>query len=282
MSTPIDQVRWIHGAPDCAMAADPLIQTHQFDDNTFVFRVSKCFSFEGNFLYLLFGRERAILLDTGGRADDGSRRLPVRETVEAAVARWQQAHGRELGHLIVAHTHGHGDHAFGDAQFAGRPRTTIVKPTLAAVMEFFGLPHWPEGEAALELGERTLTVLPLPGHDSTHIAIYDAGAKLLLTGDTLYPGLLTVRDWTAYRRSAERLATFARDREVAFVLGAHIEMKKTPGELYPVGTTFQPDEHALPLHGAHIQEWHAACAAMGSSPRRDVHADFIIDIVAGA
>ena len=244
-----------------------------------MFRVSKCFSFEGNFLYLLFGRERAILLDTGGRADDGSSRLPVRETVDAAIARWQQAHSRELGHLIIAHTHGHGDHAFWDGQFAGRSRTTIVKPTLASVTGFFGLPNWPEGEATLELGGRTLTVLPFPGHDSTHIAVYDAGAKLLLTGDTLYPGLLTVRDWPAYHRSAARLAAFARRHEVACVLGAHVEMKKAPRELYPVGTTFQPDEHALPLSAAHIEEWHAACAAMGDAPRRDVHDDFIIEPV---
>jgi len=281
MSIPLDSVRWIHGAADCATATDPLIQTHEFDGDTFVFRVSKCFSFEGNFLYLLFGRERAILFDTGGRADSGEQGavLPVRDTIETVIARWQQARGTELASLIIAHTHGHGDHAFWDGQFAGRPRTTIVKPTLASVTGFFDLPNWPEGEATLELGGRTLTVLPFPGHDSTHIAVYDAGAKLLLTGDTLYPGLLTVRDWPAYRRSAARLADFASRHEVSCVLGAHIEMKKTPRELYPVGTTFQPNEHALPLSAAHIEEWHAACAAMGDAPRRDVHDDFIIEPV---
>jgi hypothetical protein len=29
-------------------------------------RVSKCFSYEGNFIYLLFGDNKAIMLDTGG------------------------------------------------------------------------------------------------------------------------------------------------------------------------------------------------------------------------
>ena len=53
MTTPLDAVRWIHGAPDCARSTDPLIQVHPFDDNSFILRLSKCYSFEGNFMYLL-------------------------------------------------------------------------------------------------------------------------------------------------------------------------------------------------------------------------------------
>lgn len=124
-----------------------------------------------------------------------------------------------------------------------------------------------------------MVVLPIPGHEDDHIAVYDTNTKMLLTGDTLYPGLLTVRDWNAYRSSAARLADFAKRHDVSMVLGTHIEMKKTPRELYIVGTTFQPDEHALPLTLAHIQEWHVACEAMTPFPRRDVHDDFIIDII---
>jgi hypothetical protein len=88
--------------------------------------------------------------------------------------------------------------------------------------------------------------------------------------------LLTVRDWAAYRRSAARLTDFAKQHDVSLVLGNHIEMKKTPRELYPVGTTYQPDEHPLRLSAAHIAELHAACEAMANSPRLDVHDDFII------
>ena len=121
-----------------------------------------------------------------------------------------------------------------------------------------------------------MTIFPLPGHEAAHIAVYDARDRMLLTGDTLYPGLLTVRDWPAFRRSAARLARFAEQHPVSLVLGDHIEMKKAAGELYPIGTRFQPDEHALPLTAAHIREFHAACEAMASSPHDDVHADFII------
>ena len=58
-------VRWIHGAPDCANCADPPLQVVAVDQDTYVLRISKCFSFEANFLYLLLGTERAVLFDTG-------------------------------------------------------------------------------------------------------------------------------------------------------------------------------------------------------------------------
>jgi hydroxyacylglutathione hydrolase len=281
MSIPLESVKWIHGAADCMTSTDPLIQEHQFDEDTFILRVSKCFTFEGNFLYLMLGRERAILFDTGGRPDSpGSTGiLPIRETVERIIEDWRQRHEMPPIDLIVAHTHSHSDHAFWDSQFIGRPNTIVVDPTLASVTSFFGLGKWPEGDSKLTLGDRTLTVLPLPGHNATHIAVYDDRTKILLTGDTLYPGLLTVRDWPSYRRSAARLASFAARNDITYVLGGHIEMKKTPRELYPIGSTFQPDEHVLPLTTAHLQEWHTACEEMGTSPHRDIHDDFIIEII---
>ena len=179
--------------------------------------------------------------------------------------------------LIVAHTHSHRDHCFWDRQFVGRPGTTIVGRDLADIQAFFGLSDWPEGRAVLDLGGRELIVMPLPGHEHTHIAVYDSRTGVLLTGDTLYPGLLTVQDSPVYVRSAARLAAFAAVHPVSAVLGNHVEMKRTPKAFYPIGTTFQPDEHPLPLGLHELEEWHAACEAMSDSPHRDVHSHFIID-----
>lgn len=280
MPSPLDQVHWTHGAPDCAHSTDPLLQVHAFDDDTLVLRVSKCFNFEGNFIYLLIGKTQAMLLDTGPAPEgDPTRRLPLRATVDDVIAQREAKLGGGAIRLIVAHTHGHADHAHADGQFSDRPHTTVVQPTLAAVKSFFGLPHWPDGEATIDLGGRVLTILPLPGHEQSHIAVYDPATQALLTGDTLYPGLLTVRDFAAYRRSAERLAAFAAGHPVALVLGCHIEMKNVPRQLYAIGTTHQPDEHPLPLALAHLQEWHAACQAMPNPPHRDIHDDFIIEPV---
>jgi hydroxyacylglutathione hydrolase len=281
MTLPLEDVAWIHGAPDCTVSTDPLIQVHQFDDDTFVLRMSKCFSFEGNFIYLLFGDSRAVMFDTGGLPSPDNpfnhgKKLPIRATVDGIIDDWRKKRGVADIDLLVAHTHSHGDHVAWDSQFVGRPQTTIVKPALANVKAFFGLPNWPDGEATLELGSRKLIVFPIPGHEAAHIAAYDPRNKWLLTGDTLYAGLLTIADWDAYRASAERLAKFARAHEIVAVFGTHIEMTDQPRQLYEIGTTFQPNEHALPLTADHTHELHAACEAMADNPREDFHDDFII------
>lgn len=272
---------WIHGARDCASCRDPLLQVHRFDPDTFILRISKCFSFEGNFLYLLFGQERAILFDTGGPADPECpvKVLPLRETIDAIAAQWLAERGRSEIDLVVAHTHGHEDHIFWDSQFAGRPRTTVVEPELEVVQRFFGLPDWPAGEAQFELGDRSLTLIPTPGHEKAHLAIYDRRCQVLLTGDLLYPGLLTVRSWPDFRASAARLAAFALTHEIALVLGNHIEMKKSPGDYYELPCRYQPQEHSLELGPAHLLELHAACEAMAASPHREVRAEFVIELL---
>jgi hydroxyacylglutathione hydrolase len=278
VTSPLESVAWIHGARDCSRTSDPLIQVHRLDRDTFVLRLSKCYSFEANFLYLLLARERGLLLDTGARPDAGARdrRLPLRRTVDDVITGWSTERGLPEPDLVVAHTHAHGDHVSGDHQFTNRPQTRVVAPTLPEVTGFLGLPDWPDGRADLDLGGRRVTVLPIPGHEPTHIAVHDSRTRALFTGDMLYPGLLTVRDWPAYRRSAARLADLVRQEGVSVVLGAHIEMTRTPGELYPLGTTHQPDEHPLPLTPAHVLEFHEACEAMAEAPHLDVHDDFVI------
>lgn len=289
MANPLDSVAWIHGAPNCGLGTDPFLQTHQFDDDTYVFRQSKCFTFEGPFQYLLFGNSQVILFDTGGPPGPPlGRVLPIRKTVDEIIARWLARTGRSSVKLVVAHTHGHGDHSFGDSQFVGRPNTTIIKPDLAPVKRFFGLRNWPNGQAIFDLGGRQLTILPIPGHQDpdptldSHIAVYDSHTQWLLTGDSLYAGMLVVRNWAAYRESIRRLDAFAATHTVLQVLGCHIEMKRAARELYPIGTTFQPDEHALPLTRAHLRELAVTLASLPTPPRVDViRDDFIIHFLRG-
>jgi glyoxylase-like metal-dependent hydrolase (beta-lactamase superfamily II) len=269
---------WIHGSPNCAASTDPPVQVHAFDADTYILRQNKCVepatSFEGPFLYLLFGEDRALLLDTG--ATSAPQRFPIWATVQGIVAQWLEVRGRTTLPLVVCHSHSHGDHTAGDAQFAGRPGVTVVAPTLSAVRTFFSLDNWPEQTGTFALGQRTLTVIPTPGHEVAHLALYDPRAQLLLTGDTLYPGLLVVHDWEAYRRSVARLTTLAREQPVSFVLGAHVEMKAHPREWFGYPALYQPGEHVLQLTTRHLEELNAAVVALGEVPQTQRHDDFII------
>jgi glyoxylase-like metal-dependent hydrolase (beta-lactamase superfamily II) len=259
------QVSWMHGSASCAQDANPEVQVHAYNATTHVIRQNKCDNFEAPFIYVLVGATSALVLDTGATTT-----ATLRNTVRGLVG---------TRALIVAHSHHHGDHVAGDAQFAGQPMTTVIARTRAAIQTAFGIASWPEDPGMLDLGGRVLDVLAIPGHQAEHIAIYDRRTGLLLTGDTLYPGLLFINDWATYRTSISRLADFVAAHPVAHVLGAHVEMTAAPKQVYPYGTTYQPNEHVLQLSAAHVVELDAALTALGPTPPAApvAHDDFVID-----
>lgn len=259
---------WIDGA----QATEPAMQVQRYDRDTYVIRQSIRTNFEGPFLYLLFGRDRAILLDTGAGG------TKVRPTVDAVIAQWLAERHRTSIPLIVAHTHGHGDHHAGDPEFKDRPDTVVVGLTAQAVAAFFGIADWPHDIAPFDLGGRRLDVIPTPGHHPSHIMIYDRRTRLLLSGDTLYPGRLYVpsNQLADYRDSIDRVVEFTRRDRVSHVLGAHIEMTRAPGKDFRDFAPAHPDEHGLELPEASLRDLQAAVHRMGDVPVRDVHPDFIV------
>jgi hydroxyacylglutathione hydrolase len=266
MATIDVDVRWIHGSRRGG-PTDPPIQVHEVDADTFILRQSKDVTYEAPFLYLLCGAERALLLDTGAVADPAA--CPVRATVDSLVA------GRSPDYeLVVAHTHGHGDHVAGDPQFAGRPLTTVVARDADSVRSFFGFTTWPAEVVRFDLGGRELEITGIPGHHAASIAVYDPQTAFLLTGDTVYPGRLYAPDFPAFRESLERLTAFAAARDVSQVLGCHIEMTRAPGRDYPLGCRYQPEEPALPMTVTQLEAIRDAAAAARPGVRRSD--DFII------
>jgi hydroxyacylglutathione hydrolase len=267
-------VRWIHGAPRGRRGGDPAIAVHGYDEHTWVLRQSKATSYEAPFLYLFLGNERALLLDTGASSEPAV--FPLRDTVESVLDRWLESHARDSYELVVAHTHGHGDHVAGDGQFNGRPGTTVVGRDLAAVHEFFGFTSWPGQVVRLDLGGRVLEVTGIPGHHAASIAVYDQWSGFLVTGDTVYPGRLYVADFPVFAASLERLVEFAGSRPVTHVMGCHIEMTRTPGRDYPVGTRYQPDEPPLQMTVRQLIAVRDAARSIADRPGVHTFDDFII------
>lgn len=233
--------RWIHGSSDCSVNSDPAFDVYAFDQTTFILRQNKCMTFEAPFIYLLVGESKALVLDTG--AIEGETDNPLYQLIGTILGQGPT----DPSEILVIHSHGHRDHYKGDAQFRNKPGVTLVEPSRDSFVSFFGFEDWPNAEARVDLGGRTLIVFPTPGHQEESIAVYDAKTKWLLTGDTLYPGYIYVKDWDDYKSSIARLAQFAESNEVVAILGSHIEMTTEAGKYYPIGTTFQPDEAPLPL-----------------------------------
>jgi len=250
--------KWID---DTACGTDPDLQTFQITPDTFILRQSLCTTFEGPFMYLFVGSTKALLVDTGTGGVD------LKGKVTGLLA------GKTV-QLVVAHSHSHGDHVNGDPAFKNQPSTTVVGTSVTAVRQFFGISG--DAAAAYDLGGRVIDVLPIPGHQAAHLAYYDRETKLLLTGDTLYPGRLYIDDWNAYRASVPRLVAFVdAGHPVSYMLGGHIELPKT-GADYAFGAQVHANEHVLQLGDAELRELGAAVKAMGNTPKREVHPAFII------
>jgi glyoxylase-like metal-dependent hydrolase (beta-lactamase superfamily II) len=247
---------------------------HAYDPHTYLLRQSKTISFEAPFLYLLFGNERALLLDTGARRRPSA--SPLRGTIDTLIADWLHQFPRQGYQLVVAHTHGHNDHVAGDAQFNGRPATTVVGRELAAVQQVFGFTGWPAQTVQFDLGGRVLEIFGTPGHHPAAITIYDPWSGFLLTGDTVLPGRLYAPDFPVFLDSLERMADFAAARPVTHVMGCHIEMTRTPGRDYPLGCSYQPGEPPLQMTTQQLTAVRDAARQAAGQPGAHVFDDFLI------
>jgi hydroxyacylglutathione hydrolase len=264
-------VRWIHGSASRRRRTDPPWQVHRYSDDTVIMRQTKDATFEAPFTFLLFGSERAFLLDTGAVKDD-----QLRRTVDDLVADWLTRHPQSGYEVVVAHTHGHGDHVAGDGSFAGRPNTRVVGRPVEDVLAFFGFTQWPQQVVDLDLGQRRLEVTGIPGHHAASIAVYDAQSGLLFTGDSVYPGRIYVTDFPAFVDSMNRLVEFAEAREVSHVLGCHIEMTREPRRDYYFGCRYQPDEPPLQMTVAQLRALRDAAVAAQDRPGVHRYDDFVL------
>jgi glyoxylase-like metal-dependent hydrolase (beta-lactamase superfamily II) len=153
---------------------------------------------------------------------------------------------------IAVATHAHVDHIGGFHAFADRRGHAAEARAFAGMDEAHTLAHWlradPEGLDRLphagfdlaawrqtpapltatlaegdriDLGDRTFTVLHLPGHSPGSVGLLDERAGLLLSGDAVYDDQLVDdipgADIAAYRGTMDRL----RRLDVALVLGGH-------------------------------------------------------------
>lgn len=263
---------WIHGSENCEEHIDSPIQVVKYNSDTWILRQNKCTNYEAPFMYLFFGEDKALLMDTGATEDADI--FPLYKTVKELIDDWSK--NNRAVELIVAHTHKHGDHYAADIQFEGKPNTTVIGLEIQDIKNFYKISNWPEEIVDFELGNRLVKIIPIPGHEASSIAIYDTATKILLTGDTFYPGRLYVNDWIAFKMSIERLVKFTEDYEVSSILGNHIEMTQTAGIDYPMGTIYQPKEQKLPLTVIELKALSTALINLGDEPKKEVHDSFII------
>ena len=191
-----------------------------------VFAIYEPHQFEEVISYLIVGSQRAILFDTGMGISN------IKAVVE----------GVTKIPVSVVNSHTHNDHVGDNWRFSdiyGMPtdftRNNAKGSTADAQAELapgqicgslppgfdarfyrtrpFHISHWLHDGEKIELGERTIEVIAVPGHTPDSIALLDERNGLLFTGDTFYPGPIYLyrpeTDLVAYVASIRKLAELA-------------------------------------------------------------------------
>lgn len=96
-------VAWHAGWPSAKHDPAPEIQVHAYDEHTMILRQNKSVHYEAPFLFLLFGNDQAMLLDTGATA--AAEHFPLRRTVD---------HLRAVREALIEVDDRPGSHPFGD------------------------------------------------------------------------------------------------------------------------------------------------------------------------
>ena len=167
-------------------------------------------------IWLIEGRERALLVDTGLGVDG------LRAEVEALT---------KLPYDVV-NTHGHGDHSGGNWLFDRVYLHGAAAPDAAAALDMTALVASPEEladirqgmaerptelrflreGAVFDLGGRRLEVLETPGHTPGDLTFFDRESGLLFSGDSMVQSmdvLLVVPQTVSVARWTESLRKLA-------------------------------------------------------------------------
>jgi glyoxylase-like metal-dependent hydrolase (beta-lactamase superfamily II) len=204
--------------------------------------------------YLVVGRDKALLFDTGmgigniGAVVAGLTKLPVSvvnsHTHNDHVGdnwRFSDVYGMDTDFTRV-NARGSKE----DAQAELAP-DEICGPLPAGFdakaysTKPFHITHWLHDGDKIELGERALKVIGTPGHTPDSIALLDEKNGLLFTGDTFYAGPIYLyrpeTDLDAYLASVKKLAAMA--PHLQLLLPAHNVPVADPGTLPKVVTAMQ-------------------------------------------
>jgi glyoxylase-like metal-dependent hydrolase (beta-lactamase superfamily II) len=247
----VSNPEWCHALPrpeykklERVLVTDPWFEVYKAAPD--VFAIYEPHQAEETIGYLIVGKQRALLFDTGMGISNVKKltaeltRLPI----------------------IVLNSHTHDDHVGGNWQFdtiygmdtdftrqnargSREDAQAEITPdqicgTLPKGFDAksyatrpWKITHYIHDGERIELGGRTIEVIATPGHTPDAISLIDRANGLLFTGDTYYPAPIWLfrpeTDLKAYAASISRLN--ALEPDVKLVLGAHNIPVASPVEL---------------------------------------------------
>ncbi|HEY5692174.1 MAG TPA: MBL fold metallo-hydrolase [Cyclobacteriaceae bacterium] len=220
-------------------------EVYQLEDN--IYAIYEPYQWQEVISYLIIGNEFALLLDTGNGI--GNIKQVVNQITSLPIR--------------VLNTHSHYDHVGGNSDFdfiygmdteftemrmEGLPHERVAeevspealcKPLPVGVdsakhhIPAYEIDEYVEEGYQINLGNRLLEVISIPGHTPDAIGLWDKKNGLLWTGDTFYQGAIWLfakeTNMSDYKNSIKRLADIS--KSLKHLLPAHNSPWVDPGLL---------------------------------------------------
>jgi glyoxylase-like metal-dependent hydrolase (beta-lactamase superfamily II) len=204
--------------------------------------------------YLILGKKRALLFDTGMGISDMKKLVQNLTTLPVSVLN-SHTHNDHVGDnwqfddiygMDTDFTRASAKGSRDDAQAEIKPDQLCAPfpsgfdPRGYATRPF-KITHWLHGGDTIDLGGRVLKVIATPGHTPDSIALLDQLHGLLFTGDTYYPGMIYLyrpeTDLKAYEASLKKMIALA--PRLKLLLPAHNLPLGQPADLQRMRAAFQ-------------------------------------------
>jgi glyoxylase-like metal-dependent hydrolase (beta-lactamase superfamily II) len=233
--------------------SDSWFQVYKTHNN--VYSIVEPYQYQEAISHLIIGENKALLLDTGIGL------LPIRPVVEKIT---------DLP-IIVINSHTHFDHVGGNWEFSNiwatntsytkanmagfkhnrialdfTPNSFCIDPPIDADLENIYTKQWEASTYikdgnTIDLGNRIIEILQVPGHTPDSLALFDRKERLLFTGDTYYDAELWLyvpeTNLKNYQNSINRLVTI--ETQIDYIFGAHRTVRVNTGILKNVKQALQ-------------------------------------------
>lgn len=248
-------------------AANPWFTVEEITKDTYV--ISEYEHWEESHCYLLLGKERAALIDTGLGISNIQKvvteltSLPVQ--VLTTHAHWDHIGGHGLFQNIAVHE---AEENWLSGYFP--LSLSVVKQNLASrpcvFPREFNLDAYQifQGSASsvlrdndrISLGDRVLTVIHTPGHSPGHCCFYEEDSKYLFSGDLVYSGCLDAfypsTNPRQFYQSIQRISSL----DICRIFPGHHTLNLSPDIILQIEDAFQSlNNSGMLVHGSGIFEF---------------------------
>ncbi|MCR5250411.1 MAG: MBL fold metallo-hydrolase [Lachnospiraceae bacterium] len=153
--------------------------------------------------FVLEGSDRALMIDSGMNTPD------ARSIAEGITDK----------PLELLNTHADRDHISGNAAFESCYMSPAEEGNFSVKGEAMAIRPIKDGDV-IDLGNRPLRIIDIPGHTPGSVAILDVNARVLISGDSVQNGTIFMfgpfRDLKTYISSMEKLRTYEESFDVIY------------------------------------------------------------------